>query len=79
MGADQPFSSARRLPKEDSELKRRLEQKVCVGFAEALLANERMRVQINRWLGDAILHIVRNYRDEMVSVIEDTVRAWDAE
>jgi len=37
-----------------------------------------MRVQINRWLGDAILHIVRNYRDDMASVIEDTVRAWDA-
>jgi len=63
--------------KEDSELKRRLEEGL-VGFAEALLANESMRVQINRWLGDAILHVVRNYRDEMASVIEDTVRAWDA-
>jgi uncharacterized membrane-anchored protein YjiN (DUF445 family) len=63
--------------KEDSELKRRLEDGL-IGFAEALLANQPMRAQINRWLGDAILHIVRNYRDEMASVIEDTVRAWDA-
>jgi uncharacterized membrane-anchored protein YjiN (DUF445 family) len=63
--------------KEDSELRRRLEQGL-VGFAEAMLANDAMRVQINRWLGDAILHIVRNYRDDMASVIEDTVRAWDA-
>ena len=63
--------------KEDSELKRRLEQGL-VSFAEAVLVNDGMRVQINRWLGDAILHIVGNYRDEMAGVIEDTVRAWDA-
>jgi uncharacterized membrane-anchored protein YjiN (DUF445 family) len=63
--------------KEDSDFRRRLEEGL-VSFAEAVLANEPMRTQINRWLGDAILHIVRNYRDEMASVIEDTVRAWDA-
>jgi uncharacterized membrane-anchored protein YjiN (DUF445 family) len=63
--------------KEDSELKRRLEQGL-VSFAEAVLDNEDMRAQINRWLGDAIQHIVGNYRDEMAGVIEDTVRAWDA-
>jgi uncharacterized membrane-anchored protein YjiN (DUF445 family) len=64
--------------KDDSALKRRLEEGL-VSFGESLLANEPMRAQINRWLGDAILHIVGNYRDEMAGVIEDTVRAWDAQ
>jgi uncharacterized membrane-anchored protein YjiN (DUF445 family) len=63
--------------KEDSELKRRLERGLA-GFGEALLGNEPMRVQINGWLGDAIVHVVSNYRDDMAGIIEETVRAWDA-
>jgi uncharacterized membrane-anchored protein YjiN (DUF445 family) len=63
--------------KDHSELRRRVETGLA-GFGETLLANDSMRAQINRWLGDALLHVVHNYRDDMVSVIEDTVRAWDA-
>ena len=37
-----------------------------------------LAAKVNRWVSDAVVHIVTSYRDDVTGVISDTVRAWDA-
>ncbi len=62
----------------ESTTAQRIEQGL-VSLGEALEMNDEARAQINRWLGEAIIHVARTYGDEIASVISETVRAWDAE
>lgn len=61
----------------ESPMRRRIEAGV-VDFGKALERNAAMREQINRWLSDATLYIVRTYSQEISDVISDTVKSWDA-
>ncbi len=45
----------------------------------ALAKDAQMRGQINAWVTSALTYSVEKYREQMSSVISDTVRAWDAE
>lgn len=60
----------------DSQLRVRFENGL-VSFGQALCRDEALRQQINQWLNDAILRIVRNYRQEISGVISETVRSWE--
>ncbi len=62
----------------DSILKERLTDGL-VSFGEALQRDPALRSQINQWLNDALLRIVRNYRVEIASVISETIRGWDSD
>ena len=62
----------------DSSLRLRFEAGL-VSFGKALQQDEALRQQINQWLNDAILRIVRNYRQEISSVISETVRSWEGD
>ncbi len=37
-----------------------------------------LAAKVNRWVSDAVVHVVTSYRDDVTGVISDTVRAWDA-
>lgn len=61
----------------ESPMRRRIEASV-VDFGKALAGNASMREQINRWVSDATLYVVRNYSQEISDVISETVKSWDA-
>lgn len=61
----------------DSPMRRRIEAAV-VDFGRALEVDDALRAQINRWLNDATLYVVRNYSQEISDVISETVKSWDA-
>jgi uncharacterized membrane-anchored protein YjiN (DUF445 family) len=44
-----------------------------------MASDERLRAKVDGWLEDAVVHIVTTYRDEITSLITETVAAWDAE
>jgi uncharacterized membrane-anchored protein YjiN (DUF445 family) len=44
-----------------------------------MASDERLRGKIDGWLEDAAVHVVTTYRDEITSLITDTVAAWDAD
>lgn len=62
----------------ESMLRQRFESGL-MSFGEALRYDPELRDQINEWLNDAILRIVRNYQEEIASVISETVRSWDSD
>ena len=62
----------------ESALRLRFESGL-MSFGEALENDPELRAQINQWLNDAILRIVRNYQQEIASVISETVRNWDSD
>lgn len=68
----------RQASEPDSALRLRFESGL-MRFGEALKHDEELRAQINLWLNDAILRIVRNYREEIAGVISETVRGWDSD
>lgn len=68
----------RQAAEPQSMLRQRFETGL-ISFGEALGRDEALRAQINQWLNDAILRIVRNYREEIGSVISETVRGWDSD
>jgi uncharacterized membrane-anchored protein YjiN (DUF445 family) len=45
----------------------------------SLQADAELAYKVNRWVSDAVVHVVTSYRDDVTAVISDTVRAWDAE
>ncbi len=61
---------------EDSALSTRLRDAL-MRAGDALSTNSSMRTVVNNWVRHGIVRSVSNYRDEMASVISDTVRAWD--
>jgi uncharacterized membrane-anchored protein YjiN (DUF445 family) len=44
-----------------------------------LASDDRLREKVDGWLEDAAVHVVTTYRDEITSLITDTVAGWDAE
>ncbi|MEV0676640.1 DUF445 domain-containing protein [Actinosynnema sp. NPDC050436] len=61
-----------------SELRKRIRTGL-VSFGGRLVADEAMRAKVDGWLEDAAGHVVGNYRDEITTLITDTVERWDAE
>jgi uncharacterized membrane-anchored protein YjiN (DUF445 family) len=61
----------------DSPMRRRIEAGVA-DFGRALEGNAEMRAQLNGWVSDATLYLVRNYSQDISEVISDTVKGWDA-
>ncbi len=68
----------RETERPNSRLARRISDSL-VTLAASLKEREDTRAEINQWLGDAILHVVNNFRDDIAAVISDTVRSWDAQ
>ena len=62
--------------REDAEGRRPLEQGI-VGFGEALLADPALLDKVDRWILDAVVYVVEQYRHEVGDLIESTVAAWD--
>jgi len=48
-----------------------------VSLANAILADEEMLAKVDRWLVDAIVGVVEQYRGEVSQLIAQTVGAWD--
>ncbi|AXI81312.1 DUF445 domain-containing protein [Peterkaempfera bronchialis] len=62
---------------EDSELRRRIRDGVR-SFGERLASDARLQGKVDGWLEDAAGYVVATYRDEITSLISDTVAGWDA-
>ncbi|WP_204846141.1 DUF445 domain-containing protein [Saccharothrix algeriensis] len=61
-----------------SELRKRIREGL-VSFGRRLVSDESMRAKVDGWLEGAAGHVVGNYRDEITTLITDTVERWDAE
>ncbi|MGM1061040.1 DUF445 domain-containing protein [Saccharothrix sp. Mg75] len=61
-----------------SELRRRVREGL-VSFGARLVADESMRAKVDGWLEGAAGYVVTHYRDEITTLITDTVERWDAE
>ena len=48
-------------------------------LGSSLQEDAELSAKVNRWVADAVVHVVTSYRDDVTAVISDTVRAWDAE
>ena len=77
------WSTAKRLlldAAEDpsSELRKRVHDGL-VSLGNRLLADDTMREKVDGWVEGAAAYIVLNYRDEITTLITDTVARWDAE
>ncbi|WP_433274934.1 DUF445 domain-containing protein [Actinosynnema sp. CS-041913] len=61
-----------------SELRKRMREGL-LSFGRRLVSDESMRAKVDGWLEGAAGHVVGNYRDEITTLITDTVERWDAE
>ncbi|MFD7918403.1 DUF445 domain-containing protein [Streptomyces sp. NPDC059740] len=50
-----------------------------LSLGERLSHDERLQAKVDGWLEGAAVHVVTAYRDEITSLITDTVAGWDAE
>ena len=50
-----------------------------VALGARLSGDEELRAKVDGWLADAAGYVVRHYRDEITTLITDTVERWDAE
>ena len=50
-----------------------------VKLGGSLQDDPELAAKVDRWVADAVVHVVTSYRDDVTGVISDTVRAWDAE
>jgi uncharacterized membrane-anchored protein YjiN (DUF445 family) len=62
----------------DSELRRRAAMAL-VSLGERIQSDDLLRAKLDGWLGDAVSHVVVTYRDEVATVISETVARWDAQ
>ncbi len=62
----------------DSGLRAQLTDEL-VKLGTSLQSDPGLAAKVNRWVSDAVVHVVTSYRDDVTAVISDTVRAWDAE
>jgi uncharacterized membrane-anchored protein YjiN (DUF445 family) len=62
----------------DSELRQRASLGL-MSLGERIVADEGLRTKLDGWIGDALTHVVTTYRDEVATVISDTVGRWDAD
>ncbi|MEU1310732.1 DUF445 domain-containing protein [Streptomyces cinnamoneus] len=63
---------------ERSELRLRTRASI-LSLGARMTADERLRAKVDGWLEDAAVYVVTTYRDEITSLITDTVAGWDAE
>ena len=63
---------------EDSQLRVRIRDGIR-SFGRRLATDERMQAKLDGWLEDAAEYVVDTYRDEITSLISDTVAGWDAD
>jgi uncharacterized membrane-anchored protein YjiN (DUF445 family) len=61
-----------------SELRTRVRDGL-VSLGHRLLEDDTMREKVDGWVEGAAAYIVLNYRDEITTLITDTVARWDAE
>jgi uncharacterized membrane-anchored protein YjiN (DUF445 family) len=61
-----------------SQLRRQLTDALA-GLGEQLKAQGALADKVETWLADAAAYVVANYRDELTSLISDTVDRWDAQ
>jgi uncharacterized membrane-anchored protein YjiN (DUF445 family) len=59
-----------------SELRRRVEDGVA-RFGGRLRDEPELRAKVDGWLADTVVHVTTSYRDELTTVITDTVERWD--
>ncbi|MFP5347972.1 MAG: DUF445 domain-containing protein [Actinomycetes bacterium] len=60
----------------DSELRRRV-RGVLVDLGRRTAEDPALRAKVNGWVEAALVHVVTNYRAELVKTISETVRRWD--
>lgn len=63
---------------ERSELRLRARAAI-LSLGARLATEERLRAKVDGWLEDAAVYVVTTYRDEITSLITETVAGWDAE
>jgi len=61
----------------ESELRRRMVAGMR-SFGRRLASDARLQAKADGWLGDAAQYVVTRYRDDITSLISDTVAGWDA-
>lgn len=61
-----------------SELRTRVRDGL-VSLGRRLAEDDIMREKVDGWVEGAAAHVVLNYRDEITTLITDTVRRWDGE
>lgn len=62
----------------NSALQQRVRQSIS-NLGNRLATDEAMQDKANRWIENAVLHVVSNYRSELTDVITDTVARWDGQ
>ncbi|MEU8827275.1 DUF445 domain-containing protein [Streptomyces sp. NPDC048636] len=63
---------------EHSELRRRAREAI-LSLGTRMVTDTRLRGKVDGWLEDAAVYVVTTYRDEITSLITETVAGWDAE
>ncbi|MFF0381832.1 DUF445 domain-containing protein [Streptomyces sp. NPDC004286] len=63
---------------ERSELRLRVRAGL-LSLGQRLATEPKMQGKVNRWVEGAAVHVVTTYRDEITSLITETVAGWDAE
>jgi len=61
-----------------SELRRRVREGL-IALGRRLADDDALREKVDTWVEGAAAYVVLNYRDEITTLITDTVRRWDAE
>lgn len=61
----------------ESRMQHALERGI-TGLARGMQRNREVKFQINQWLHMATRKLVQNHKDEIVSLISDTVSRWDS-
>jgi uncharacterized membrane-anchored protein YjiN (DUF445 family) len=61
-----------------SELRKRVREGL-ISLGNRLTDDDTMREKVNSWVEGAAAYVVLNYRDEITTLITDTVQRWDAE
>jgi uncharacterized membrane-anchored protein YjiN (DUF445 family) len=60
----------------DGELRARTAASV-QRWGKRLVSDAALRAKLDRWIGDAVEHVVTTYREEITKTITDTVDRWD--
>jgi uncharacterized membrane-anchored protein YjiN (DUF445 family) len=62
----------------DSGLRRQVSEQL-TQLGDRLVHEPALRAKVDGWASDAAVHVVVGYREQITSIITDTVEAWDAE
>ncbi|RJQ78075.1 DUF445 domain-containing protein [Pseudonocardiaceae bacterium YIM PH 21723] len=61
-----------------SALRQRVQEGL-MNIGQRLVADEALRTKVDAWIENAAVYVVVNYRDQITTLITDTVARWDAE